>query len=157
MITSRQAIPPRSDLSPIKHTNRLPWILARAEADAAGADDALLLTCSGSMAEASGSNLAWFEGGSLWMPSADTGALPGVMQAVVRTQAQNRGWTCREADRPPDQWFRAEGVFLTNSIHLVVPVRSLDGKPLRSSPKTLEIIDTLRRRWLAERPPPGGH
>ncbi len=150
LITSRQVIPPRSDLSLIKHTNRLPWILARAEAEAAGADEALLLTSSGSMAEASGSNLAWFEGDTLCVPATETGALPGVMQAIVRQQARDWGWTGSEAVCPPDQWFRVEGAFLTNSVQLVVPVRSLDGKPLRSSSKTLQIIDTLRLRWFAE-------
>src|SRR5213593_2119906 len=62
LITSRLRLPANEPLAQFKTCNKLPQILARAEADAAGAEEALLLNTDGFVVEASSSNLFWLEG-----------------------------------------------------------------------------------------------
>src|SRR5215472_16973761 len=61
LITSSFRLPADEALAQFKTCNKLPQILARAEADAAGADEALLSNTEGHVVEASSSNLFWVE------------------------------------------------------------------------------------------------
>ena len=62
LVTSSFRLPAKESLAQFKTCNKLPQILARAEADAAGADEALLLNTDGFVVEASSSNLFWIQG-----------------------------------------------------------------------------------------------
>jgi len=146
LVTSHWPVAPVGPLSRVKHANRLGSILARAEADALGAHEALQLSAAGMVAEGSGGNLGWFEGETLVVPSSDTGALPGVMQDYVLQVAAQLKWPLRTAAITREELMRADGVFLTNSVYLLVPIRSLDGQPLRISPITGVLIELLRQR-----------
>src|SRR6185503_10796529 len=61
LTTSSLRIACGDPLAHFKTCNKLPQILARAEAEAAGADEALLLNSEGEVAEAASSNLFWIE------------------------------------------------------------------------------------------------
>lgn len=148
LIVSQQVLPTGSRLSTIKHANRLQAILARSEADAAGAQEALLLNTEGHVAEASGANIAWFEGGTLVTPGEATGALPGVLLKFVVEEVGRLGWACRTAQVRLEELWNAEGVFLTNSVQLLVPVRSLNGRLLRGGERVRELADFLRVQLL---------
>lgn len=148
LMVSQQVLPTGNRLSTIKHANRLQAILARSEADAAGVQEALLLNTEGHIAEASGANIAWFEGATLVTPAEATGALPGVLLKFVVEEAGRLGWACRTAQVRPEQLWTAEGVFLTNSVQLLVPVRSLNGRSLRGGEKVKELAAFLRFQLL---------
>jgi branched-subunit amino acid aminotransferase/4-amino-4-deoxychorismate lyase len=66
---------------PHKTTERGQFERALREARAAGADDALLLTEGGHVAECAIWGIFWWEGGRLCAPSLDLGVLPGVARA----------------------------------------------------------------------------
>lgn len=151
VVTSRWRVPSPGPLSEIKHANRLTSILARAEADAAGAQEALQLCATGQVAEASGSNVAWLVDGTLVAPGPDTGALAGVMQDYVLRAAVRLGWPCQRSSMAPEGLWEVDGVFLTNSVHLLVPMRSLDGRALRISPKIGILMGELQDALLVER------
>jgi len=153
LITSRYAVPPPQPLSGIKHANRLLSVLARMEADAVGADEALMLGAAGQVAEASGSNVGWFEGDTLVTPDAATGALPGVQLDYVGQTARRLGWACRTASVPPGRLQSVVGLFLTNSIHLLVPVARFDDHSVPGSPKIAILQAKLRESLLSG---PGG-
>src|SRR5439155_1278367 len=57
--TSSYRLPVSDPLSSFKTNNKLLQVLARAEADAADADEALMLNTNGEVAECSGANLFW--------------------------------------------------------------------------------------------------
>ena len=149
LMTSQYRIPTGNALTVAKHANRLLSILARAEAEAAGAHEALLLNTTGNVAETAGSNVFWLEPpNQLFTPRLDSGALPGVMRKSVLELAHPLGLTLREQDTPPPRLLQSVGIFLTNSVQLVVPVRSMDGHPIPRSPCINLIINKLRLNFL---------
>lgn len=102
-----------------------PYLLARAEAEEAGFDDALLLDHSGRIVEASTANVFFELDGVLVTPSLAAGPLPGVSRAAVLEVGAARGLAVREADLTLDDVAHATSGFLTSSIAGVVPVTSV--------------------------------
>lgn len=111
-----------SPLSRIKHLNYLDNILARQEAVAAGADDALLLNTAGRIAESTVANIFVLVDGYMLTPSITDGALPGVMRAEAMKLAKGE-----EGPVTVEMVTRASEVFLTNALG-VRPVTHIDGK-----------------------------
>src|SRR5207237_8721862 len=68
---------------PNKTTLRDHFGRALASAKRIGADDALLFTARGQIAEGTAGNLCWWEGETLGRPAADLGILPGIARARV--------------------------------------------------------------------------
>jgi branched-chain amino acid aminotransferase len=139
LVTSSFRLPPDERLARFKTCNKLPQILARAEADAAGADEALLLDLSGHVVEGSSSNLFWFDATGLCTPPLTAGILPGVTRAVVMELAQSLGLAVSERVLLPAQLSSASGVFLSVTSSGIVEAISLDGKSLSSSPRVKEL------------------
>jgi branched-subunit amino acid aminotransferase/4-amino-4-deoxychorismate lyase len=139
LVTSSFRLAANDPLARFKTCNKLPQILARAEADAAGADEALLLNASGFMAEASGSNVFWVEGRTVCTPPLESGILPGVTRAAVLEICRSLGLESREGNAAPDTLKSADGVFLSLSSRGVVEARLLDGVALKQSPMTGQI------------------
>ena len=118
----------RSPLSRIKSSSYLDNVLARREAAARGADEALLLNTAGRVAGASAANVFIIRGGRLITPDAGSGALPGVARGVVLELAPRLGLEAEERPVGPEELEAAEGCFLTNALMGVMPVRSVDGR-----------------------------
>ncbi|MGH8857914.1 MAG: aminotransferase class IV, partial [Polaromonas sp.] len=133
LITSSYRVSADDPLANVKTCNKLPHILARAEADAAGADDALLLNARGQLAESTASNLFWLSGDVVLTPPGRAGALMGITRRVVFELAGKLGLATSEVDDPPSALRHAAGVFLTNSISGITEVVELDGKALHRS------------------------
>ncbi|OYX29862.1 MAG: 4-amino-4-deoxychorismate lyase [Caulobacterales bacterium 32-69-10] len=127
----------RNDTSPasrLKSLSYLDNILARREARAAGADEALMLNTRGELACAGASNLFWIEKGALYTPALECGVLDGIMRGVLIERAARAGADIREVAARPEALATASAVFLTNSLIGVRPVASLDGRLVGSDP-----------------------
>lgn len=111
-----------SPLARIKHLNYLDNILARREATAAGADDALLLNTAGRIAESTVANVFVLVDGFMLTPPIAEGALPGIMRAEAMKLAR-----AEERAIGIDMLKRASEVFLTNALG-VRPVTHIDGQ-----------------------------
>ncbi len=72
-----------SPLARIKSLNYLDSIIARQEAEAAGADDALLCNTAGRIAEATAANVFVRHGRAWTTPPVADGALPGIARALL--------------------------------------------------------------------------
>ncbi|MBQ0819510.1 MULTISPECIES: aminotransferase class IV [Microvirga] len=72
-----------SPLAGVKSLNCLDNVLARREAAARGADDAILCNTAGLLAEATAANLFLVRGRQIMTPPLGDGALPGVMRAAM--------------------------------------------------------------------------
>ena len=105
----------------------LPYLLARAQARAAGAHDAFLLNAAGLVTEATTSNVFVVRGGRLITPPVECGLLPGITRGVVLGLAQEAGLEGEEAEIAPDDVRTADECFLTNSVAEITPVRRCDG------------------------------
>jgi branched-subunit amino acid aminotransferase/4-amino-4-deoxychorismate lyase len=114
-------------LSRVKSTAYLPNLLARREAKARGADEALFLNGQGRLAEGSASNVFLLSNNRLETPPVSAGLLPGVLRSVLLERGGEAGLSVREADLSPEDVLSAEAVFLTNSIIGITPVSRLEG------------------------------
>ncbi len=131
-------------LARYKHGNKLPQILARMEADRAGADEALLLNEKGAVVEGSGSNLFWMERETLCTPPVNAGILPGTTREFVMRLARDVGIAQRAKNVSPMELRKKEGVFLTSAGLEITPVDYLNGVKLKRSP----IVAKLRKQFL---------
>lgn len=142
-------------LSPrIKATNFLNNILAKREAVAAGAFDSLLLNWEGYLAECTVSNLFFVSRGGLRTPAVDCGILDGITRSVVLLLAREQGLPVEEGRYGPQALSEADECFLTNTSSEIMPVRSIDGRPIGTGapgPVTRKLTDAFhlqRGRFL---------
>ncbi len=131
LVTSSLRRPPADVLDPrVKSLNYLNNVLAKLEARQRGADEALLLNAAGLVAEAAVANLFAWRDGELVTPPATDGALEGITRRTVLELAGPLGLPAREKSLGRFDLFAAQEVFLTGSGAGLVPVRSLDGRPI---------------------------
>jgi len=124
----------RSPSARLKSLNYLDNVLARREAEAAGADEAMMLNTAGHVACASAANLFWITEGRLYTPSLACGVLDGIVRDRVIAAAP-----VEEVRANLDTLLKAEAAFLTNSLVGVRMVKVLGGRYLKPHP----IIDQL--------------
>jgi branched-subunit amino acid aminotransferase/4-amino-4-deoxychorismate lyase len=116
-----------------KTTQREQFGRALALARRVGADDAVLVTAAGTVAEGTAWNLFWWDNGSLCTPAADLGILPGVGRQRVMELT-----SVKEERVPPDA-LRDKSLFLVNSVRGIVEIDSLDRQPVSRDPRTAEL------------------
>lgn len=108
-----------------KTLNYLPFLLARDETAAAGADEALLLNEHGNVAECSSASIFCVSGGKLITPGLDSGILPGVVRDIIIELATGDGIPVEEKPLPLDEMLGAREVFITSSLRGVMPVSQI--------------------------------
>lgn len=121
-----------SPLSRIKSLNCLDNVMSREQARQMGASMALLLNTRGLVAEASAANVFAVRDGRLVTPPVEDGALPGVTRAAVLDIAGACGIPAYESSLALGDLFAADEAFLTGAIMGVMPLVSIDGRPLAS-------------------------
>ncbi len=149
---------PAATLDPsIKTTSRLHAVLARREAQAAGAFEAVLLDESGHLTEGTVSNLFLVAGGALLTPPAPGAGLPGVTRGAVLEIAPAMGLPAREEPLRTDRLRDASEAFLTNTSWEVLPAVRFDGRPVGTGvpgPITLDLAARfaalMRRECLGD-------
>ena len=120
--------------------------LAKVEALKAGYDEAILLTSDGRISECTGENIFVVRDGVLLTPpTSDAGALDGITQDTVETIARDMGLEVRHEQLIRTDLYLAEEAFLTGTAAEVVPIRSVDDRPVgvgKPGPITTEIQQT---------------
>jgi branched-chain amino acid aminotransferase len=144
LITSSVRRPPPDCLDPkIHHNNLLPSILAKIEANAAGADDAVMLDHRGFVAETNATNLFLVSAGRLGTPTA--AACPeGITRAAVLDIALGADLPYDVADFSLSQFYAADEVFVTGTMGGLVPVIAIDGRTIgdgTTGPVTRQLMD----------------
>lgn len=150
VITASLKLPANDPLAGFKTANKLPQILSRAEADAAGVEDALLLNTQGHLVESTSGNLFWIDGDCVCTPPLQSGILPGVTRQVVLEICRELRIPSREENIASDELARKKGAFLSLSSLGVVEIGSLDGKGLPHSLVTSRIQRAYEELFLRE-------
>lgn len=134
LIVARQRRPFADVLDQRIHScNQLTSILAKLEANDAGADDAILLDPAGNVAETSATHLFLVREGRVATPT--TRACPeGITRAVVLEICQREGITVAELDIPRDALGDVDEAFVTGTMGEITPVAELDGRRLAPIP-----------------------
>jgi branched-chain amino acid aminotransferase len=141
VITARTRHPPPDVIPPaLKGQGRGFSLLARLEAERAGADDALLLSVDGHVTEGTAWNVFWRRDRTLRTPAPAEGLLPGVTRALVLEIAGEEGFTVEEGAWPRAELDDVDEAFATMTSLGVVPIRSLDGRALPGSGEAAGLL-----------------
>jgi len=136
-------------LSPrIKSMNYLNNILARIEGTDAGCEEALMLNHKGEVAECTGDNIFIISKGVLKTPSTDAGILEGITRNAVLRLAREAGVPVEECTLVRHDIFIADECFLTGTAAEIVPVVSLDGRPIgtgKPGPVTHKLLGLFKK------------
>ena len=130
LITASVRRPAPDCLDPkIHHNNLLPSILAKIEANVAGADDAVMLDPRGFIAETNATHIFMVIRGTLATPT--TASCPeGITRAAVLELAASAGLRCETADYTLPQLYTAEEAFVTGTMGGLAPVVRVDGRTI---------------------------
>ncbi len=113
----------------IHHNNLLTSILAKIEANVAGADDAIMLDQRGFVAETNATHVFLVTAGVLGTPT--TAACPeGITRQAVLDLAADAGLQCAVGDYSLTQLYAADEVFVTGTMGGLVPVLAVDGRTI---------------------------
>lgn len=136
-------------------------MMALAEAQRGGYDEALLLDPQGYVAEGSGENLFVVKDGVIYTPML-TSCLNGITRNTVLHMAEKLGYELREKLITRDEVYISDEAFFTGTAAEVLPIRELDGRPIgegRRGPITEQIQtmyfdvvsgkQTLDAQWLS--------
>ncbi len=126
---------PANPLVALKTTSRIEYVYARLEARRAGAHDALFLTESGHLSEATSANIVLVrdaEDGSteLATPALACAILPGTTRSWLLRWAAEAGLRPIEGWLTPDELAAAREAFLCSSVAGVLPVTRFNGHPI---------------------------
>jgi branched-chain amino acid aminotransferase len=145
-VATRRSNP--ASLNPaVKSLNYLNNVMARIEANLAGADEALMLNDAGNIAECTADNVFIIKDGQIITPPITAGALRGITRSVVFDIASELDLEVMEADFTRHDIFVADECFLTGTAAEIVPVAKADGRPIgngKPGPITTRIIARFR-------------
>lgn len=132
----------------VKSLNYLANILARAEATAAGAQEAIMLNATGHVSECTGDNIFFIKGGKIFTPPTSAGILVGVTrQAVMMLAEEKVGIRVIERNFPRYDLYSADEVFLTGTGAEVIAAIKIDGRVIGkgvAGPITRQLIKSFR-------------
>jgi branched-subunit amino acid aminotransferase/4-amino-4-deoxychorismate lyase len=136
MITAATRRNERSRASRLKTLSYLDNVLARAEALAAKADEALMLNSKGKVACATAANVFWFEDEVLVTPALEAGVLDGIMRAQVLRACRRLEIKVKQLRGAKLERLENAPMFITNSLVGVRRVARLDG---RAVPRSAQV------------------
>lgn len=130
----------------IHHNNLLQSILAKIEANVAGADDALMLDMRGFVAETNATHLFIIDRGLVRTPR--TMACPeGITRAAVLELCAANGIAHEICDLSLTEVYRAQEMFCTGTMGELAAVTRVDGRTIgegRPGPVTARLVDLFR-------------
>ena len=118
----------------IKSLNYLNNILAKMEANLAGADEAIMLNTNGRVAEGSADNIFIVRNGVILTPPVIEGALDGITRQVLITCAKTLSIPLLEQALAPYDLYNADECLLTGTGAELIPVASVDGRTVQQCP-----------------------
>lgn len=136
----------------IHHNNLLQSILAKIEANRAGADDALMLDVRGFVAETNATHVFLVRGGEV-LTSRTVACPEGITRAAVLDLCRRHAVPCRECDLSLTEVFRADEMFCTGTLGELCPVIEVDGRPIGTDtarPATSQLMEWFRELTQTE-------
>ena len=153
LITSKMRRPTPEILDPrIHHANLLNSILAKIEANNAGADDALMLDLQGNIAETNATHIFIVRNGEVATPRVI--ACPeGITRATVLEICAAEKIPCTETDLTVDGVYRANEMFCTGTMGELAGVTRVDERTIGDGnvgPVTKQLSDLYAKRTASE-------
>jgi branched-chain amino acid aminotransferase len=153
LITSKMRRPPPEILDPrIHHANLLNSILAKIEANSAGADDALMLDIRGFVAETNATHVFIVRAGELATPHV-VACPEGITRATVLEICAAENVPFKETDLTLEDFYGADEMFCTGTMGELAGVIKLDGRTIGSGeigPLTRRLSALFAKRTAVE-------
>jgi len=140
---------PKSVSPRIKSSSLLNNLLAMREAQAKGAEEAILLNYKGEVAEGSQTNVFAVHGRVVMTPALEGGLLAGITRELVLSLAPSVGLEVSETTLFPDHLFSADEVFITSTTKEVLPVSAINDSPIEDGtpgPFTMALGKAYREK-----------
>jgi branched-chain amino acid aminotransferase len=153
LITSSMRRFPPDCLDPkIHHCNLIQSILAKIQANVAGADDALMLDLRGFVAETNATHVFLVQNGEVQTPT-EAACPEGITRGVVLELCRRHGIPWREKDLSLTEVYRADEMFCTGTMGEIAPVIRVDGRTIGASatgPTTARLQELFRQCTRAQ-------
>ena len=120
--------------------------LHKLDAEAAGADDPLVLDIQGFVAEMSGSNFFIVSNGELYTPRKYS-VLEGITRATILELAAKNGIPAHETDMTLYDVYTADEAITCGTASEIMPIVKIDGRPIgngKPGPITLRLQELFR-------------
>ncbi len=140
LITASVRRPGADVLDPkIHHSNLINSILAKIEANVAGADDAVMLDSRGFVAETNATNLFLVQDGVLKTPRA-VACPEGITRATVLGLCRTHAIPHEVCDLSLAEFYRADEAFCTGTMGELVTVARIDGRTIGATDLTVRPV-----------------
>jgi len=146
IIASTRRIPADCLDPRIKSLNYLNPILARIEANNAGAQEAIMLNQQGYVTEGSVDNVFLIKNGELYTPPSIDGSLAGITRDLVIDLATKADIKTHISTLSSYDIYTADECFLTGTGAELIPVREVDGRRLVHCPGP--VFSTLKTNYF---------
>lgn len=133
-------------LAGLKHLNRLDQVLARNEVSGDGTVEGLMCDSRGCVIGGTMTNLFLWTDGLLTTPKLDTCGIAGTVRGLVLEEAQRSGIPVRIKDIRLPETGQAQGMFLTNAVAGVWPVRRFLDNNFDVNLLPAALLDIVRRQ-----------
>jgi branched-subunit amino acid aminotransferase/4-amino-4-deoxychorismate lyase len=117
--------------------------MARLEAEEKGANEALLINTNGEVAETTSGNLFWIFHDNVCTVPTGRGVLPGITRAIILEICQGMELETSKRVIKPEALRNSQGIFISQSVHGIIPVTSFDGVPVEPSP----LVDQIAHNY----------
>lgn len=134
----------------IKSLNYLNQIMARIEAQVAGAHEAILLNQAGRVAEGTADNVFIVKRGILMTPPTTEGALDGITRSAILEVAAREGIAMREAPLAVFDLYTADECFLSGTGAELIPVASIGGRAVNPAGPVFDRLSAGFSRLIEE-------
>ncbi|MEK6478728.1 aminotransferase class IV [Catalinimonas sp. 4WD22] len=131
--------------SKIHHNNLLNNILAKIQANVAGADAAIMLDAYGFVSELNDTNLFMVKGGKLYTPHADA-CLHGITRGLTIEIGRSLGIEVIEKNLSLTEFYTADEVFATGTMGEMTPVSEMDGRKIENKAGE-RLLPKLRKKF----------
>jgi branched-chain amino acid aminotransferase len=153
LVTSTVRRFPPDCLDPkIHHCNLLQSILAKIQANAAGADDALMLDLRGFVAETNATHVFLVQRGTV-LTSHESACPEGITRGTVLEICRAHAIPAQEKDLSLTEVYRADEMFCTGTMGELAPVVQVDGRAIGAGapgPLTRRLTELFRERTARE-------
>jgi len=136
--------------SKIHHNNLLNNILAKIEANVAGADDAVMLDINGFVAETNATNMFMIKDNQLFTPLPDA-CLPGITRKLVLEMALELQIPAREKNISLTEFYNADEAFTTGTMGELTPIKEIDGRQIINRSGS-DLLEKLQQHFATKIP-----
>ncbi len=133
--------------SKIHHNNLINNILAKIQANVAGADAALMLDVHGFASELNGTNIFMVRNKTVFTPHADA-CLPGITRGLILEICNDHNIPVVEKNISLTELYAADEVFCTGSMGEITPIVDLDGRKIESKSTTTARLQKVFHEYI---------